>query len=170
MSDLHDKRYTLVILFKSLYERIFCVSLARVNNNVTSKRLSAIALHINIEDHAVTRLHPNAQQTHVTRINIKLLLTAINIDTQGTNRSWGGFILMLIDSPRGGQIAPSLVPHSVTLLHGRRLGGDQGDSSPPHAGQRSTIWNQIPQNGLFECYFAEFIKKNVRNFLAQMQI
>ena len=84
-------------------ERIFCVSLARVNNNVTSKRLSAIALHINIEDHAVTRLHPNAQQTHVTRINIKLLLTAINIDTQGTNGSWGDFILMLIDSPRGGR-------------------------------------------------------------------
>ena len=36
-------------------------------------------------------------------------------------------------------------PQTKERLHGRRLGGRLGGFvPPPHAGQRSTIWNQIP--------------------------
>ena len=48
--------------------------------------------------------------------------------------------------------------------------GRLGGFVPPHTDQKSTIWNQIPQNSLFECSFAAFIKQKISEISLRIRL
>ena len=61
---------------------------------------------------------------------------------------------------------------AVVVFHGRRLGGKLGGFVPPRRPKVHNLEQNLVERS-FECYFAAFVKKNFRNFLAptaQMQI